>query len=80
MPARAHKRAAASGLSAEAFIEVASDPERYNGMLAEFTDRKGAAEQAEAQAREQIAASEAAEQRSKGQLQEMAERGEFGER
>ena len=51
MPTRAMKRAAPSGLSAEAFGAFIADPERYERELAEFTKRKVEAEAAEKEAR-----------------------------
>ncbi len=60
MPGRAIHKAAASGLSAEAFAQIMADPKRYQSQLEEFGARKAAAEDAEAVARERLAEAAAA--------------------
>lgn len=65
----------ASGLSAEAFMEVAADPKRYKAMLTEFGERKAAAEDSEAVAKERLSEATRAEERSKGQLESLEAQG-----
>src|SRR3990167_11140778 len=51
MPARGFKRNILE-IPAQVLIDLASDPKRYEKMLGEFADRKQAAEEAEAKARQ----------------------------
>ena len=60
MPTRSTKRAAVSSLSAEKSMTVATDPNRYQRMLAEFATHQEAAVEAERLTSERNAAADAA--------------------
>src|SRR3990167_6791916 len=63
MPARGFKRNILE-IPAQVLIDLASDPKRYEKMLAEFADRKQAAEEAEAKSSKAFVAAEAARERA----------------
>lgn len=72
---RAQKpRPSADGLSAGTIADIARDGEGFENRLAAFRDAEQKATEAEAKARERIAAAEAAEARSRSGLQDLADK------
>lgn len=67
-------RPSADGLSAGTIADIARDGEGFENRLAAFRDAEQRATEAEAKARERIAAAEAAEARSRSGLQDLADK------
>ena len=74
MPTRAVALARATDIPPDVYVAIARDPKAFDAKLAEWDKRRTDAQKAEGIARERKAEAERAEERSQGQLEELADR------